>query len=186
MTDVVRLPGARQDGQAYGPVARALHWSMAGGILFTFLLGLTVDAFPRAYENAVVQAHMIVGLVLFVMLVLRVASRLMAGAPAPEAGGNPLLEKLAGAGHLGLYGLMLVVPVTGLAVTFLRGRGIELGLFTIVSPIEANRALGRSAKEVHELLAFALMGLAGLHAAAAVWHHLVLRDGTMRRMMAQR
>ena len=65
-------------------------------------------------------------------------------------------------------------------------RGIELGLFTIVSPIEANRALGRSAKEVHELLAWALVLLAGLHAAAAFWHHLVLRDGTMRRMIPQR
>ena len=186
MTDVVRMSGARQEGQTYGPVARALHWSMAGGILFTFLLGLTVDAFPRAYENTVVQAHMIIGLALLVLLVLRLASRLVSGTPAPEEGGNPLLEKLASAGHLGLYGLMLVVPLTGLAVIFLRGRGIELGLFTIVSPIEANRALGRSAKEVHELLAWALVLLAGLHAAAAFWHHLVLRDGTMRRMMPQR
>lgn len=186
MTDVMRMSGTGHEIQAYGPVARALHWTMAGGILFAFLLGLTVDAFPKAYENTVVQTHMIVGLALVVLLVLRVASRLVSGAPAPEAGGSPLLEKLAGAGHLGLYALMLLVPIAGLATIFLRGRGIELGLFTIASPIEANRALGRSAKEIHELLSYALVGLAALHAAAAVFHHVVLRDGTMRRMMPQR
>ena len=186
MTAVMRMSGTKQQPRAYGPVARALHWSMAVGILFAFLLGLTVDAFPRAYENTVVQVHMIVGLALLVLLALRLVSRLITGAPAPEAGGSPLLEKLAGAGHLGLYALMLVVPIAGLATIFLRGRGIDLGLFTIASPIEANRALGRSAKEVHELLSFALIGLAALHAAAAVFHHVVLRDGTMRRMMPQR
>jgi cytochrome b561 len=186
MTDVMRMSGTGQETQAYGPVARALHWTMAGGILFAFLLGLTVDAFPKAYENTVVQTHMIIGLALVVMLVLRGVSRVVSGAPAPETGGSPLLGKLAGVGHLGLYALMLVVPIAGLATIFLRGRGIELGLFTIASPVEANRALGRSAKEVHELLSFALVGLAALHAAAAVFHHVVLRDGTMRRMMPQR
>jgi cytochrome b561 len=186
MTDVMRMSGTGQQHETYGPVARALHWSMAGGILFAFLLGLTVDAFPKAYENTVVQTHMIVGLALVVLLVLRVVSRLVSGAPAQETGGNPLLEKLAGAGHIALYGLMLIVPIAGLATIFLRGRGIELGLFTITSPIAADRALGRSAKEVHELLSFALIGLAALHAAAAVFHQVVLRDGTMRRMMPQR
>lgn len=186
MTDVMRMSGTGHETQAYGPVARVLHWTMAGGILFAFLLGLTVDAFPKAYENTVVQVHMLVGLALAVMLLLRVVSRLVSGAPVPEAGGSPLLEKLAGVGHLGLYALMLVVPIAGLATIFLRGRGIDLGLFTIASPIEANRTLGSSAKEVHELLSFALVGLAALHAAAAVFHHVVLRDGTMRRMMPQR
>ncbi|MGI9129025.1 MAG: cytochrome b [Roseomonas sp.] len=84
--------------------------------------------------------------------------------------------------HFGLYGLMAVVPLLGLATPFLRGRGLEFGFFSIASPLAANRTLSRSVKEVHELVAYGLLGLVAFHIAAALWHQFIKRDGLMDRM----
>ncbi|WP_293862030.1 cytochrome b/b6 domain-containing protein [uncultured Alsobacter sp.] len=186
MTDVVRLstPSRTQDG--YTPAARVLHWTMAALIPVAFILGLTVDVPPRAYENAMVQAHMLVGLTLALLLVVRIVSRLSNGVPAPEPGSGRLAARLAGSTHLVLYLLLIILPLTGLFVTFYRGRPIELGLFTVFSPLETNRALSKSIRSFHKYFAFALIGLAVLHAGAAFWHHKALRDGTLRRMWPSR
>jgi cytochrome b561 len=50
----------------------------------------------------------------------------------------------------------------------------------------ANRALARPAKQVHELMSYALMALVGVHILAAFWHERVLRDGTLQRMLSPR
>lgn len=186
VTDAVRLSAPSRTIDGYSSLARALHWIMACLVPVTFILGLTVDVPPRAFENTMVQAHMIVGLALSVLLVLRIVSRLSNGVPAPEPGTAPLAARLAGIAHLVMYLLLIVLPITGLVVTFLRGRPIELGLFTIVSPLETNRAMSRFVRTYHEYLAFGLVGLAVFHAGLAVWHHKVLRDGTLRRMWPQR
>lgn len=169
--------------QAYSATAKLLHWLMAFAIVFSFLLGLSVDAFPRAFENTVVQVHMIVGMAILALVVVRIANRMLFGAPDPVPGTGALMSKATVAGHLALYALMLAVPVTGLALTFLRGRGIDFGLFEIVSPLAANRTLARPAKEIHEIVAWGLVLLAAGHAAIALIHHRVFRDDTLRRMM---
>ena len=57
------------------------------------------------------------------------------------------------------------------------------GIFEIASPWMADRAFARSVKGVHELLANSLVILAGVHAAAALFHHWILRDRTLLRMI---
>ncbi len=169
----------------YDTVARGLHWTMAILIIVAFGLGLAAEEMPKATEALAVQVHVLVGASLVVLLGFRVLWRLTHSAPpAPPAG--PLMERAAQLGHLGLYLLMAAVLAAGLATLFLRGGAIDAVLFTIPSPIQANRALGRSAKEMHEVLSFALIGLSGLHVAAALWHQFVLRDHTLARMAAPR
>lgn len=169
----------------YDAFARALHWTMALLLALAFALGLGVDAFPRAAEALVVQVHVLIGASLVILLGLRVAWRLTHGAPpAPAAG--PLMERAARLGHLALYLMMAAVLAAGLATLFLRGEPIDAVVLSIPSPWAANRALARSAKEVHETLSFVLVGLSAVHVAAALWHHFVLRDGTLSRMAAPR
>jgi cytochrome b561 len=96
---------------------------------------------------------------------LRLILRFALGAPV--AGGVPgsLTQKLAGGAHLLLYVLMIGVPVGGAIVWY---RGID--------------ALGGP----HALAGNVLMGLAGLHALAALYHQYVLKDGLLLRMMRPR
>ncbi|MCZ8104164.1 MAG: cytochrome b [Burkholderiales bacterium] len=166
-------------------IARGLHWTMAILIALAFVLGLTAEKMPETVEPLAVQVHVLLGASLVVLLGFRVLWRVVHAAPPPLPA-TPTMKRAAQLGHLALYVLMGGVLAAGLATLFLRGRGIEAVLFTVPSPFAENRALARSAKEVHEILSFALIGLTGLHVAAALWHQFVLRDHTLARMAAPR
>jgi len=86
--------------------------------------------------------------------------------------------------HYALYALLVAVPIAGIVLQFARGYALPLfGLAEIPSPWVADRTYARSAKEVHEVLANALVILAVFHAAAALVHHWVFRDRTLVRML---
>lgn len=167
----------------YDGVARALHWSIAGLILATFALGLTVDDFPRPWKYAVKETHKAIGLAILLLVGLRIVWRLTHPVtPAPDL--TPATRRMASLGHLGLYLLMLAVPAVGVAYSILRGQGLDLGIVSVPALMEAAaRTVSRPVKEVHEIAAYALVGLAALHALAALWHHLVLKDSVLRRML---
>jgi len=79
------------------------------------------------------------------------------------------------------------VPIAGITVEFARGQPLPVfGLFEIASPWVRDREFARSVREVHELLANAILAVAALHAAAALVHHYVLKDATLLRMLPGR
>ncbi len=166
----------------YDAVARGLHWLMAALILAVFGLGLLVDTFPRTWEHGIVETHKVLGVCILLLVILRFAWRLSHRPPAPEPVGR-LMARAASLGHVGLYALMLAVPVIGLVYAVLRGQGIDFGLFAIAPLMARNRALGGVVGEAHEIAAYGLIALAGIHALAALWHHLIRKDATLLRML---
>jgi cytochrome b561 len=79
---------------------------------------------------------------------------------------------------------MVAVPVAGIVQQFARGDSLPIfGIIDIASPWVRDRAFAHSVKEVHELLAHALLAVASLHAAAALAHHWIFRDRTLVRML---
>ena len=84
--------------------------------------------------------------------------------------------------HL-LYALMLVIPLIGIVAYVWHGRVFDYGLFQLNFGVAMNRGVFHPAEFVHQWLAYALFGLAGLHAAAALYHHFVRRDGILMRML---
>ena len=87
-----------------------------------------------------------------------------------------------GVHHL-LYVLMLLIPVIGVVARVWHGLSFDYGVFQLNFGVSSNPALFHPAEKIHQLLAYALFALAGLHAAAAVYHHFVRRDGILLRMM---
>lgn len=172
----------------YGLIARSLHWLAAACILAAWGLGQGVDAFPKAWEPGVVAWHGSFGLIVIAALLVRLGWRMLDPPPPalPDRLG-PLAVRAAHATHWLLYALMLAAPVVGIVLQFARGQPLSLfGLAEIASPWPRDRAFARSVKEVHELLSNAILVLAGLHAAAALMHHYVLKDDTLRRMLPGR
>jgi cytochrome b561 len=98
--------------------------------------------------------------------------------PAPSA----LMEKLAKAGHLALYALMVVLPVLGWLLLSARGKPIPFFGLELPALVAPDKALGRQLKEIHELGGNLGYFLIGGHAIAALFHHYVLKDNTLRRM----
>jgi cytochrome b561 len=159
-----------------------LHWSMALAIAAAWLLGTLVDDFPRGDPQvAATGAHILIGLIVLALLLPRVMARLSGG--APEVAVPEWEKKLAGAAHLLLYGLMLALPLTGIALALsARATTPVLGLFDI-PPLLAPLGLRGTFKEAHELLSNLMLGTVGLHVLATLWHALVRRDGVWRHML---
>jgi cytochrome b561 len=175
----------------YGAIAQLLHWSVVLLVLLAWGLGVVGDELPKgAAEAAALFVHISAGLLVVFLTGMRLLWRLADPSPQAErtefgnwafAGWIGLGAKLA---HLGLYVLLVAVPLLGIGVEFARGKGLPvLGLFEIATPWPADRALARNLKTVHELLAHGLMALASLHAASALIHHWVFRDSTLVRML---
>lgn len=175
----------------YGTIAQSLHWSVVLLVVLAWGLGVVGDEVPKGTtEAAVLFVHMSAGLLVVLLTMMRLLWRLADPSPKPErtefgnfafAGWIGLGAKLA---HLGLYVLLVAVPLLGIAVEFARGKGLPVfGLFEIATPWPADRTLARNLKGIHELLAHGLMALAGLHAVSALIHHWIFRDNTLVRML---
>jgi cytochrome b561 len=85
---------------------------------------------------------------------------------------------------LALYLLLLAVPAAGVLTLFAGGEALPVfGILDIPSPWVKDRAFKHSIKDVHEYLAHGLVALAAMHAVAAIVHHRVYRDNTLKRML---
>jgi cytochrome b561 len=165
----------------YDPVAIALHWSIAVLILAAFALGITEDDFPKAVQASVVNLHAIMGLTILVLTLAQLFWRLGNRSPALPSTGM-MMRYLTRAVHSLLYFLMVAVPVIGIPTLLYRGRGIDFGLFAIPAPLPRVPDIFNPLTEVHEITSYALVILALGHAAAALYHQFILRDGLLNRM----
>ena len=171
----------------YGAVARLLHWLLFALIAIQVPGGLLIEAFPRASEARVfvLSTHTSLGIAALLLVLARIARRLAARGDV-EAVGPRWQRALASAVHVALYVLMVAVPVVGYALADARGRGIPF--FGLGAPewLATNRSLAGTLEDVHETLAWALVAVVAVHVVAALWHHFVLRDETLRRMLPSR
>jgi cytochrome b561 len=121
------------------------------------------------------------GFALAVALVWRILWRGFGGRRLPAADSG-ILHVLAEATHYALYGLLLIVVVLGIVNAFVRGFNL-FDLFHL--PQLGDRELRRPITHWHGLAANVLLGLALLHAAAALLHYYALRDRVLQRMLPQ-
>ena len=176
--------------RGYGAVPQALHWLTVFLVALAWALGTFDDVLPKGGpRQSGLFVHIAAGLAVLVLLVARVTWRLGDPAPPPEvtefgAWMGKWLDPAARIAHYSLYGLLVAVPVAGIVLQFARGDALPVfGLAEIASPWLKDRAFARSVKEVHEILAHALVILAAMHAIAALIHHWVFRDRTLARML---
>ena len=176
--------------RSYGAVPQALHWLTVFLVALAWALGTFNDVLPKGRPRDFgLFVHISAGLAILALLVARVGWRLVDPAPPPEATEfgawtGKWLDPAARVAHYGLYVLLVAVPVVGIVLHFARGDALPLfGLAEIPSPWLKDRAFARSVKEVHEVLAHALVILATMHAVAALIHHWIFRDRTLVRML---
>jgi len=102
--------------------------------------------------------------------------------PFPES--MPKLQQwIAKANEYGLYVLLLVQPITGLGDVVFHGHPFTLFIWQVPALLAPDASIRSLFQEAHELGAKALLALIGLHAGAALFHGLVLRDGVLQRML---
>ena len=178
----------------YDALSRAFHWLTALAVVIAFVLG--PEHFGRLMHQGLDPAtrsdivwHETLGILMFALTLLRllwVAFR--PAAPRFEAHGwMALLSKLM---HLALWALLLVLPVSALLALGSEGHPLTLlgGVRVDQMPLIANSAIAKLADwgDVHGLLGDVLIWLAGLHALAAIYHHVFLKDGVLLSMLPAR
>ena len=102
--------------------------------------------------------------------------------PTPPAWQNHLAALV----HLLLYALMIALPLLGWLVLSAKGESIPFFGMQLPPLIGENVSLGKQLKEVHETIATVGYFIIGLHALAALFHHYVVRDNTLKLMMPRR
>lgn len=169
---------------SYTPLAKSLHWLMAIMIAGMLALGLYMHDLPFSPEKLRLYSwHKWFGVTLFVLVWVRLAWRVRHPAPTPPATLSPLMHRAAHAGHAALYILMITIPLSGWLMSSAQGfQTVWFGLIPIPDLISRDRALADLLVLVHKTLNLSLMLILAGHVLAALWHHFILKDDTLRRM----
>ena len=174
----------------YGPVAKALHWTTVLLVIMAWALGTFGDELSEgSVRDTGLFTHICIGLIILLLAVVRILWRIANPPPkiVPTEFARWLVEWTDPASRIMpyvLYALLVLVPAVGIALQFARGHALPIfGLGEIPSPWIADKAFADDVKEVHEILANLLVILALFHVAAALLHHWVFGDNTLRRML---
>ncbi len=172
-------------GTSYNGVARTLHWLILALLIAQFIFAWTMPHIGRNTPvTTLISLHFTFGVIIVAVAVVRLLWRLTHPEPEPEAGIPPWQTASARLVHWLLYILLFVVPILGW--TNASYRGMPIVMFGLELPkLIATRAAGWGwTGDVHGYLAdYALLGLVGLHVAAALYHYFVRRDGVLQRML---
>jgi len=171
------------DSLTYDDRTKLLHWLSAAAIVTLWLLGQTIDEFPQPMRIWVRSAHIVLGVALVVITILRLHWRFTGGRQLPPPAQGLMLTAAKAGKHL-IYLLLPIALLLGLGFEAIRADNI-LGLGRLPSIAPDDRALRHLIGGWHALAANGLIILAAGHAAAGLYHHFILRDGVLRRMLGR-
>lgn len=172
--------------EQWGWLTILIHWLTALTVFGLFGLGLwmvELDYYDAWYRKGP-ALHKGIGILLFVLTLLRLVLRRIEGRPATLPGLNHRDQVLAHLAHGLLYVLLIAVMVFGYLISTADGRAVEVfGLFAVPATIHGIDKQEDIAGFIHLWLAIGLISLVMLHALAAIKHHFFDRDRTLKRML---
>jgi superoxide oxidase len=172
----------------YGLLPIALHWLMLLLIAAAYATMELKSIFPKGSPGREAMAgwHYFLGMSVFLLAWLRFIANLAGSEPRIEPALPAWQARLARAMHLALYALMIGVPVFGWLT--LGAKGTEVSYLGVNLPVLIGKSQGAAKwlKDIHEAFATTGYVLVGLHATAALYHHYVMRDNTLRLMWTER
>ncbi len=169
----------------YGLISILLHWGMAITIvgLFCFGLWMTSLGYYDPWYQQAPSIHKSIGILLAGVWVFRVFWKFANTKPLPLPTHSNIEKKIAQIAHVILYVLMACIMVSGYLISTADERAIEVfGWFEIPATLTGIENQEDIAGEFHFYLALTLISLASAHALAAIKHHLIDKDNTLRRM----
>ncbi len=172
----------------YGVIAILFHWSMALLVIGLAALGLYMVTLPDVGFNTkkivLILYHKEFGLSAFVLLVARLGWRVTQVLPQLVAH-LPDWQKIAARFvHLCFYALLSALPISGWIMSSAAGIPVSFfGLFTLPDLVGSDDYLFHRFIDIHKWLGYVLILFIFVHVGAALRHHLVFKDDTLRRML---
>lgn len=169
----------------WGTISQLFHWLIAVLIAVQVVLGLVGVALPLSMEKlATLARHKSLGMTILALALLRLGWRALNPTPALPDNLKPYEQRLARLTHASLYGLIIALPLTGWLMSSARGFPVSwFNLVQLPNLVGRNVPLYHTLVSLHVALAITLGLVLALHIGAAIKHHFVLRDDTLRRML---
>lgn len=172
----------------FGLIAVILHWLVALTVFGLFGLGLWMtglDYYDSWYKQGP-SLHKSIGILLFFVVITRLCWRLITPPPVALSSHKPWETRLAHMTHLLLYLLLIAIMTSGYLISTADNRSIDVfGWLSIPATITSIPKQEDVAGWVHLVLASSVVGLATLHAAAALKHHFIDKDRTLNRIFGK-
>lgn len=179
------ISSASKEQQRYDILTIALHWATALIVIFLFASSQIWGYLPwGSFLRRNLQAlHISFGITLAAILIVRLIWRVTLGRKLSAVNSTLFMQRLANLMHRVLYLLLFVQVFLGFLFRWSQGEPLSFfGLFALPDII-VNPMLRHTFATLHFYNAWALIILSGLHAGAALFHHYLLRDNTLRRML---
>lgn len=175
----------QRSAKQYPTLSIGLHWFM---LLLLVAVYVTIELrgiFPKgsAERNAIKMWHFMLGLSVFALALLRLAARALGQAPAILPTPPKWQAGLAHAMHAALYLLMFAMPLLGWLILSAEGKPVPFFGLELPPLIGADKALAKQIEGIHETIGTLGYLLIGAHALAGLYHHYIVRDNTLRRML---
>lgn len=170
---------------SYGAVTKSFHWIIAlavVGMLFAgFFMGGIEDL---TLKIKVYGWHKATGVTILTLAVLRILWHIYSKKPPYVASLKPWERMAARFLHFCLYGAMIAMPLSGWMMSSAAGRPVSFfGLFTLPDLVEKNEDIAGLMNGAHFCLAWLLIAAIVVHLSAALKHHFIDRDATLKRML---
>lgn len=173
--------------EKFSPLTIAFHWAVALTIIGLIAVGIYMVDLPDGDFKAWLYGwHKVIGTTVLMVAAVRLLWRWNNGLPVPAGVYPEWQHRLADATHIVLLIATILLPVTGAIYSYSGGYPVPiLGLFELKSATKYPLMFDVF-KFIHGWAGWILAGIIGLHVAGTLKHHMVDRDGTLRRMLGAR
>lgn len=178
----------RNTESRYGSLSIGLHWLMLLLIAGVYACIELRGNFPKGSDirEGLKTWHFMLGLSILVLVLVRLAAHFIGTVPRIEPDPPKWQSLFAKLMHIALYALMIGMPLLGWLTLSAEGKLVPFFGLQLPSLVGESKSIAGWAKELHETGGTVGYFLIGLHAAAALFHHYVVRDNTLRRMLPSR
>lgn len=179
---------AESTATRYGWISITLHWVTLVLIVAVYATMEFKSIFPKGSPSRAAMAnwHYMLGLAVFALAWLRLVVRASGARSVIDPGRPDWQAQLGNIVHGTLYALMIALPLLGWLTLNAKGTPVTFLGYDLPMLLNESRATAKWLKDLHEILARAGYFVIGVHAAAALYHHYVKRDDTLRRMLYDR
>ena len=175
----------KNTSKQYGVISQLLHWTVAVLFFMQFIWAWRIEQLGLGRQRYdLVNQHKSIGMTILVLVVMRLLWRQINVIPAyvpPITFQQRIISRYF---HYLLYSLLLMIPITGWLMSSAAGFVVSwFGLIDLPSLIAQDDNLKKLFKLIHAILALSAGLIVLVHIVAALYHHFVKRDNTMKRML---
>ncbi|MDP3559821.1 MAG: cytochrome b [Legionellaceae bacterium] len=171
--------------EEYSSLSKFFHWTIALIVIPMVLGSFFLGDLPSGVRGTAIALHKSFGLTVLLLMLLRIIWIFFAGRPVLPDSVPRWQRILAHAVQYALYLTVLAMPLVGWMMSQAAGHTPRFfGLFALPFPgISENKALSDLLFDIHQKIAFVIIGLLCLHIAGAIKHYFIDKDVVVKRML---